>query len=120
MDGMYQDIIILLVILLFGYWVIKKHYDNAYDIEQLKIELAKAREISDLKKMQTDIISLKQDCINIDAKYRIKDEWTTNSLKQLIDIVQQNMGVQDAINTFNTAKDIIDMEKASEIEAKDV
>ena len=104
MDGMYQDIIIMLSILFFGFWVIKGHYDNVWKIEQLEIQLKKAREIGDLTKMQNDIISLKQDCINIDAKYKIKDEWLTDRLQQLIDIVQQQMSVQDALNTFDNAK----------------
>jgi len=104
MDGMYQDIIIMLTILFFGFWVIKGHYDNVWKIEQLEIQLKKAREIGDLTKMQNDIISLKQDCINIDAKYKIKDEWLTDRLQQLIDIVQQQMSVQDALNTFDNAK----------------
>ena len=101
---MYQDIIIMLTILFFGFWVIKGHYDNVWKIEQLGIQLKKAREIGDLTKMQNDIISLKQDCINIDAKYKIKDEWLTDRLQQLIDIVQQQMSVQDALNTFDNAK----------------
>ena len=107
MDGFYQDIIILLTILFFGFWVIKKHYDNALEIEQLQIKYKQAvdiskniRQTSDMKAMQDDLIEFRQSLINIDAKYKIKDEWTTDRLQQLVDIVQSQMSVQDTINTF--------------------
>ena len=54
-----NTLFILFLIMGFGFWVIKKHYDNAFDIEQLQIQMKKAREIGDLKKMQTDIIEKK-------------------------------------------------------------
>ena len=116
MDGMWQDIIIMMTIGAFGLWVITKHYDNAWKIEQLEIKVKKNGKIvsqdeeaiiKDFRQMQTDIIKLQQDCINIDAKYKIKDEWTVSRLQQLADIVQQNMSLQDAINTFDNAKELV-------------
>ena len=133
MDGMYQDIIIMLTILFFGFWVIKGHYDNVWKIEQLEIQLKKAREIGDLTKMQNDIISLKQDCINIDAKYKIKDEWMVDRIKQLTDIVHCRL--QEAVNTHNEVKELynsyeegagiassgsVTMSEAADMESEDV
>ena len=127
MDGLYQDLIILLAMLFFGYWVIKKHYDNAWKIEQLEIMVKNNGKIvnqdeeaiiKDFKKMQTDIIRIQQDCINIDAKYRIKDEWSTSRIEQLVNIVQQHMSVQDVLDTFDNRK--ITMDQASEMEPDDV
>ncbi len=40
--------------------------------------------LKDMRQMQTDIINLKQDCINIDNKYRIKDEWTISKIESLL------------------------------------
>ena len=41
--------------------------------------------LQDIKKMQADIINIKQDCINIDAKYRIQisehSEWAINTIE---------------------------------------
>ena len=58
--------------------------------------------LKDMKQMQTDIINLKQDCINIDNKYRIKDEWTVSKIESLLtndskmlDIMQVQKTVQD-------------------------
>ena len=107
MDGLMQDLIIMLSFGIFGVVVIIKHFALLNEIKRIKKELANAREIGDLSKMQNDIIELKQNCINIDAKYKIKDEWTTNRLQQVIDIMQQQMSVQDAINTFDNAKELV-------------
>ena len=58
--------------------------------------------LKDMRQMQTDIINLKQDCINIDNKYRIKDEWTVSKIESLLtndskmlDIMQVQKTVQD-------------------------
>jgi len=125
MDGLYQDLIILLAMLFFGFWVIKKHYDNAWKIEQLE----KARDIGDLKKMESDIIELKQNCINIDAKYKIEDEWTVTKIEELAKIAQGQFNLQDALNTFQTAKENLEyyekgagitMDSLSDMESDDV
>lgn len=52
--------------------------------------------LKDMKQMQTDIINLKQDCINIDNKYRIKDEWTTSKLEQITDIQKKLVAFMDS------------------------
>ena len=58
--------------------------------------------LKDMRQMQTDIVNLKQDCINIDNKYRIKDEWTVSKIESLLtndskmlDIMQVQKTVQD-------------------------
>jgi hypothetical protein len=58
--------------------------------------------LKDMRQMQTDIINLKQDCINIDNKYKIKDEWTVSKIESLLtndskmlDIMQVQKTVQD-------------------------
>jgi len=73
------------MIALFGLWVINKHYNNAGDIEVIIKQMAST--ISDMRKMQEDLIQFRQDLINVDSKYRIKDEWVISRLKQLTDIV---------------------------------
>tara|TARA_B100000287_G_scaffold415558_1_gene449298 strand:+ start:2889 stop:3317 length:429 start_codon:yes stop_codon:yes gene_type:complete len=105
MDGMWQDIIIMMTIGVFGLWIITKHYDNAWKIEQLEIKVKKNGKIvsqdeeaiiKDLRQMQTDIIKLQQDCINIDSKYRIKDEWTVNKVQQITDIQEKLVEFMDS------------------------
>lgn len=105
MDGMWQDIIIMMTIGIFGLWIITKHYDNAWKIEQLEIKVKKNGKIvsqdeeaiiKDLRQMQTDIIKLQQDCINIDSKYRIKDEWTVNKVQQITDIQEKLVEFMDS------------------------
>jgi len=92
---MYQDIILLMTIFFSVLWLIKKHYDNAYDIENIQIELKNLKYktsdfdkesekdiaslrsetvniVQSMRKMQDDIIEGKQNDINIDAKYNLK------------------------------------------------
>jgi hypothetical protein len=69
-----------MTIALFGLWIINKHYDNAYDIEELQ------KKITDMKIMQKDLIEFRQSLINIDAKYKIKDEWTVNKIGKVVKI----------------------------------
>lgn len=52
--------------------------------------------LKDMRQMQTDIINLKQDCINIDNKYRIKDEWTTSKLEQITGIQKKLVAFMDS------------------------
>ena len=72
------DIILLTVITLFGLWIINKHYDNAYDIEEMQ------KNITDMKIMQKDLIEFRQSLINIDAKYKIKDKWTVDKIEEVV------------------------------------
>ena len=92
---MYQDIILLMTIFFSVLWLIKKHYDNAYDIENIQIQLKNLQYktsdfdkesekdiaslrgetvniVKSMRKMQDDIIEGKQNDINIDAKYKLK------------------------------------------------
>ena len=56
MDGLMQDLIIMLSFGIFGIIVIIKHFELLNEIKRIKKELANAREIGDLSKMQNDII----------------------------------------------------------------
>ena len=78
-----NTLFILFLIMGFGFWVIKKHYDNAFDIEQLQIQMKKAREIGDLKKMQTDIIAQSQNSINLNAKINRNEKWTVETIDKM-------------------------------------
>lgn len=92
---MYQDIILLMTIFFSVLWLIKKHYDNAYDIENIQIQLKNLEHktshsfievkidtaslkdetvniVKSMREMQDDIIEGKQNDINIDAKYKLK------------------------------------------------
>lgn len=92
---MYQDLIILMTLFFSVLWLIKKHYDNACDIENIQIELKNLEHntsdsfkevkkditslrsetvniVQSMRKMQDDIIEGKQNDINIDAKYSLK------------------------------------------------
>ena len=105
----------------------KKSGASNKHIKQLEIKVKRGGKIlnedenaiiKDFKKMQTDIIKIRQDCINIDAKYRNKDEWSTSRIEQLVNIVQQHMSVQDVLDSFEDRK--ITMDEASEMESDDV
>ena len=128
------DAMILTVIAFFGLWVINKHYDNAWKIEQMEIKIKKngkivdqdeaSEFIEDFRQMQTDIINIRQDCINIDAKYKIKDRWAVNKIEEIINVLLPhlahsvknlenivksqgiaNLTLQDAVNMTNLSKD---------------
>ena len=77
-----MDVILLTMIALFGLWVINKHYNNAGDIEVIIKQMAST--ISDMRKMQDDLIQFRQDLINIDAKYRMKFHNWENAMNQPI------------------------------------
>jgi len=118
MDGMWQDIIIMMTIGVFGLWIMTKHYDNAWKIEELEIKVKKNGKIvsqdeeaiiKDFRQMQTDIIKLQQDCINIDAKYRIKDEWTVNKIQQLTDIQEKLVAFMDSCEIPNDG-DVVEVQ----------
>lgn len=102
---MYQDIILLMTIFFSVLWLIKKHYDNAYDIENIQIQLKNLEHttshsfkevkidtsslkdetvniIQSMRKMQDDIIAGNQNDINIDHKYRIKTDDINKKLEK--------------------------------------
>lgn len=71
--------------------------------------------LKDMRQMQTDIINLKQDCINIDNKYRIKDEWTVSKIESLLvndskmlDIMNVQKTVQETQQNFISDRDLGD------------
>ena len=86
-----MEIAIIAILFLLGLWSIKHHYDNKWDIEQLKIEYSNFVKVtkkaaqqtldefertrhyqSDMKKMQLDLTEFRQYLDNIDGKYRLK------------------------------------------------
>tara|TARA_Y100000310_G_C20497012_1_gene722056 strand:- start:371 stop:682 length:312 start_codon:yes stop_codon:yes gene_type:complete len=100
---MIVDTILLTVLGFFGLWVINKHFDNAYDIEELIKQVSLTS--NDMRKMQEDLIEFKQSLINIDAKYSIKEEWIIERLFKLTGIIESNISVQDSINLMNNKID---------------
>ena len=71
--------------------------------------------LKDMRQMQTDIINLKQDCINIDNKYKIKDEWTVSKIDSLIsneskmlDIMNVQKTIQENQQSFVQDRDLGD------------
>ena len=63
------EIILSVAIILFIGWIINAHYQNKYEIEQLRIKSERPREVGDLLKMQDDLVEFRQSLINIDHKY---------------------------------------------------
>jgi hypothetical protein len=81
----------IVILFLLGLWSIKHHYDNKWEIEQIKIEYKNLIKISkkanqqtidefertrhyqeDMKTMQSDLTEFRQNIHNIDGKYKIK------------------------------------------------
>tara|TARA_R110002020_G_C15915748_1_gene742363 strand:- start:65 stop:418 length:354 start_codon:yes stop_codon:yes gene_type:complete len=114
---MYQDIILLMTIFFSVLWLIKKHYDNAWDIENLQIQLKSLKYktsdfdkesekdianlraetiniVQSMRKMQDDIIEGKQNDINIDAKYKLK----VRSIYSKMGIVDPDLKFTDITN----------------------
>ena len=102
------DAILLTTIALFGLWVINKHYDNAYEIEKLQKELRNQFGLTnkleafrvggndyqtlndDMITMQNDLTEFRQSLINIDAKYKFKNKWTTEKLQEVVSILRKH------------------------------
>jgi len=106
-----NTLFILFLIMGFGFWVIKKHYDNAFDIEQLQIQMKKAREkelssypkgisLNDLKKMQNDIIEQNQNCINLNAKINRNEKWTVETIDKIKKAIDMLGEIQSKLVAF--------------------
>ena len=95
-----NTLFILFLIMGFGFWVIKKHYDNAFDIEQLQIQMKKAREIGDLKKMQTDIIAQSQNSINLNAKINRNEKLTVETIDKMKKAIDMLGEIQSKLVAF--------------------
>ena len=63
--------------------------------------------LKDMRQMQTDIINLKQDCINIDNKYKIKDEWTVSKIESLLSNDDRMLDVMNHHGMVAFKKDFI-------------
>ena len=131
---MYQDIILLMTIFFSVLWLIKKHYDNAYDIENIQIELKNLEHktshsfievkidtaslkdetvniVKSMRKMQDDIIEGKQNDINIDAKYKIKLNAIDKMLEQQTRI-SEGIDLKDGVS-FDPMQNRTSAEKAA-------
>jgi hypothetical protein len=51
------------------------------------------REISDFSKMQDDLIQFRQDLINIDAKYKLKDRWAVDKIGSILDVLLPSLAL---------------------------
>ena len=132
---MYQDLIILMTLFFSVLWLIKKHYDNAYNIRNMQIraknlkfkssnynkeakkDIANIRaELIDyhksMRKMQDDIIEGKQNDINIDAKYKLKLEVIDGMLEKYAMPIPNNVD-DDLGVAFDPMKDRTSAEKAA-------
>ena len=125
---MYQDLIILITLFFSVLWLIKKHYDNAYDIENMQIKLKNLRYktskvnkelkvatvdiVQSMRKMQDDIIEGKQNDINIDAKYKLKLEVIDGMLEKYAMPIPNNVD-DDLGVAFDPMKDRTSAEKAA-------
>ena len=88
------EITLSIVAIIFIAWIMNAHYQNKYEIEQLRIKSERPKEVGDLLKMQSDLVEFRQSLINIDHKYK-------KEIKQLTTIVAKHMSVQDVLDTFD-------------------
>tara|TARA_R110002020_G_scaffold5948_5_gene24524 strand:- start:1149 stop:1487 length:339 start_codon:yes stop_codon:yes gene_type:complete len=111
MDGLYQDVIIMLTIFICGLVGMRAYYKLRIDFDELQTDFhrlaegrdyvedidqqayAQGREWAgvDIKRMQNDIIDLKQGQINLNAKIKNNEIVTAMS----------RISVQDVISTEN-------------------
>jgi len=89
MNGLYQDILILLLIGGCGVWIIHKYYDLLERLEN------KDKEI---RVMQEKLIELMQNDINIDGKYKIKHKWTVEKIEDLVTKLEKVIESSDVNN----------------------
>ena len=89
MNGLYQDILILLLIGGCGVWIIHKYYDLLERLEN------KDKEI---RVIQEKLIELMQNDINIDGKYKIKHKWTVEKIEDLVTKLEKVIESSDVNN----------------------
>lgn len=103
----------------FAFWVI----DKIRDLYNRPIRSNMPKDLLiDIRNMQADIIQNKQDCINIDAKYRIKVEWMQNKIEEIVKILQKHTDyIADqkdnmiSISAKDRYNDYLTMEEAANI-----
>ena len=89
MDGLYQDIIIMLTIFFVGLWGMYHYYQLKNDFNELQADFHRCNFLTkgdDTLKMQDDIISLKQSCVNLNAKINKNEKWAVTSIGDLTKI----------------------------------
>jgi len=98
----------IVILFLLGLWSIKHHYDNKWEIEQIKIEYKNLIKISkkanqqtidefertrhyqeDMKTMQSDLTEFRQNIHNIDSKYKIK----LNAINEMLEQTRISEGI---------------------------
>ena len=122
MDGLYQDVIIMLTIFICGLVGMRAYYKLRIDFDELQTDFhrlaegrdyvedidqqayAQGREWAglDLRKMQEDIISLKQGTINLNAKINEHKEWSIKSIGEITQIVSDVTSQLPTVETMNT------------------
>ena len=89
MDGLYQDLIIMAFISVCGSWVIYMIHKTNIAISDLRDHFDKLACLTDISKMQEDIISLKQGLINLNAKINNNEEWAVKTTSDLNSITKK-------------------------------
>ena len=109
MDGLYQDIIIMLTIFFVGMWGMYHYYQLKSNFEELQADfhrcdfLTKGKIYSeDTLKMQDDIISLKQSCVNLNVKINKNEQWSVKSIGEITQIVSDVTNQLPTVETMNT------------------
>ena len=85
---------------LFAGWITSRHYHNKYEIEELRIDARRSKELSDLLKMQDNLDKIRQSITNLDAKYKMKYDDINDRFEQLLKIVMKDMSEQDIFDSF--------------------
>ena len=99
----------------FALWVI----DKIRSLHNRPIRSSMPKDLLiDIRKMQEDIIQSKQDCINIDAKYRIKTEWTHNKIDDIVKILKKHTDyiADQKDNMISISAKDLTMEQAAEMQ----
>ena len=99
----------------FALWVI----DKIRNLHSRPIRSSMPKDLLiDIRKMQEDIIQSKQDCINIDAKYRIKVEWMHNKIDDIVKILQKHTDyiADQKDNMISISAKDLTMEQAAEMQ----
>jgi branched-subunit amino acid aminotransferase/4-amino-4-deoxychorismate lyase len=99
------EIPFIAAIVLFSGWITSRHYHNKYDIEQLRIDTKRSKELNDLLRVQDNLDRIRQSITNLDAKYRMKYDDINDRLEQLLKVVIRDMSEQDIFDSFTTGAD---------------
>ena len=129
MNGLYQDVIIMLTIFFVGTWGIYYYYKLRHEFNELRKDfhrLAEGREYAndidqqafaqgrkssaDIPKMQEDIINLMQSCTNLNAKINRNNKWTVETVAEITDVLKN---VTDKLHTIEALSTVSALSKIS-------